>query len=398
MYKTKETRLIIYSLPGPLNKILRQLRFKIPTRAFLAGSAPPIKPADFQSNIFWPLRIIILCISVWLSTACTTTSQFGKPSATSTAHSFPTENRHIPTCTENQHLFNCDRQAILSMVGDYHVTFGFDETVIYQPGYTRKPPKRSSGFETIILIEDTGRQISLQHILMMADGSPIKHWRQDWVYELSGHWHYTGDQRYELQGRDPKTIPGSWTQLVYEVNDAPRYAGSGFWQHSNGIASWISGRGLRPLPRREYTTRRDYQLIEAVHRHTITPQGWTHEQDNLKIARAKNPQHGVYDSPLVRERGFNEYRRITGYDFSPALTYWQETAPYWKAARARWQYAFKAGGAIKLAFPADDTSMINAMFEQAEAYRKNPQSDSIQQQLESTFRKFIQTEKLVFSE
>jgi len=158
MYKTKETGLIIYSLSEPLYKILRQLRSEIPAHAFRARSAPPIKPIDFQSNIFWPLRIIMLCISVWLSTACTTTSQFGKSPPTATAHSFLTDNRHIPTCTENQQSFNCDRRAILAIEGDHHVTFGFDESVIYQPGYTRKPPKRSSGFETIILIEDTGRK------------------------------------------------------------------------------------------------------------------------------------------------------------------------------------------------------------------------------------------------
>ncbi len=44
-------------------------------------------------------------------------------------------------------------------------------------------------------------------------------------------WVYTGDQRFEQQKRDPAEIPGTWTQFVYEVNDAPRYSGNGRWNH-----------------------------------------------------------------------------------------------------------------------------------------------------------------------
>lgn len=386
-----------------LSIFLNQRKSGIPRFALDLPPDPSVEPAYIpNTTTSRSTKLIPLCLLVATVTACATPSQSTQESSSASPSSerlYPTDQRPTPVCAENQHLFDCDRQAILAMTGNYHVTFNFEETAIHHSDYSRKPPKHSSGFETIILIEDTGRQISLQHILAMADGSPVKHWRQDWIYELSGHWHYTGEQRFELKRRNPESIPGTWTQLVYEVNDAPRYAGSGFWKHDRGVSSWTSEPGLRPLPRREYTTRNDYQLIEAAHRHSITPHGWTHEQDNLKIMLTKPAQSGALQLvPLVREKGFNEYRRITGFDFSQAQTYWQETAPFWKAVRARWQQAFKAGGAIKLAYPANDITMIDAMLEQADAYRKNPHPDAFQQQLESIFHKSIQTEKLVFSE
>ncbi len=345
----------------------------------------------------WPARIIVLGVLVNLLTACMVSSQLAKSSTLFTSQRYSTTERPVAGCAANERSFNCDRRAILAMVGDYHVTSDFDETVVFKADYTRRPPGRSNSFETVILIEDTGRQISLQHILMTADGHPIKHWRQDWIYELSGHWHYVGDQRFELRGRDPKSIPGTWTQLVYEANDAPCYAASGVWQHGQGVSSWTSERSWRPLPQREYTTRSDYQLIAAVQRHTITPQGWAHEQDNIKVVHTQNDRQEAQSSLLVRETGFNEYRRITGFDFSPALTYWQETAPYWATVRTRWHKAFKTSGAIRFAFPPDDSSMADSIFELADAYRKNPRLEFVQNQLDQTFRKFIQNEQLAFS-
>ena len=36
-------------------------------------------------------------------------------------------------------------------------------------------------------------------------------------------------------------------------------------------------RTWRPLPRREYTRRSDYNALDVVNRHTIVRGGWTHE-------------------------------------------------------------------------------------------------------------------------
>ncbi|MEM7054704.1 MAG: DUF6607 family protein, partial [Pseudomonadota bacterium] len=80
-------------------------------------------------------------------------------------------------------LLEQDREAIRAMVGEYIVTFAFDETVPLIEDYEKKEPKRSGASEVVILIEDRPNKISLQHLLIVGAGQVIKHWRQDWVYQ-----------------------------------------------------------------------------------------------------------------------------------------------------------------------------------------------------------------------
>ncbi len=299
---------------------------------------------------------------------------------------YPTHEQIVAACAPDEQPFDCDRRAILAMQGEFQVSFNFDETVILQSGYERKKPKRSNGYETVILLEDNGKHISLQHILVSNSGEIVKHWRQDWVYESPAHWHYVGNQRFEQHTRNADKTPGTWTQLVYQVNDAPRYSGSGRWNHKYGVSTWTSERSWRPLPRREYTTRSDYQLLNGENRHTITPQGWTHEQDNTKVARSAENT----DTVLVREFGFNEYRRITGYDFSPALTYWQSTAPFWAMVRTHWNERL-TNNTIELAFPDGDNTLIKKVFRLADTYQKKQQIDVQRKALINLFRQYVIT-------
>lgn len=179
-----------------------------------------------------------------------------------------------------------DRAAILAMQGEYTVRFLFDETVVLRPEYTRKDPKRSGGDEVVVVVEDTPTKIVLQHLLLdVKSGHVIKHWRQDWMYEAPQRWEFAADQTWRLRDVPADRVAGGWTQCVFEVSDAPRYCGTGRWDHANGTSTWTSDAGWRPLPRREYTTREDYNALAAINRHTIVPGGWTHEQDNRKDIR-----------------------------------------------------------------------------------------------------------------
>jgi hypothetical protein len=297
---------------------------------------------------------------------------------------YATEQRPVAGCANEEVAFDCDRRAILAMLGEYEVRFRFDETVVLAPGYERKPAKRSGGFETVVLIEDTGTQISMQHLLQSESGHVIKHWRQDWVHEMPSHWRYVGAQRFEPYTRAATAVEGTWTQLVYEVDDAPRYAGSGRWNHRYGVSTWTSERSWRPLPRREYTTRSDYQLINAENRHTITPQGWTHEQDNTKVLRRDGR-----DIPLVREVGFNDYRRIRGFDFSPALAYWNETSAFWAKVRARWNERLARPQALTLDFPTGDEGLISSVLTAADAFRAARDHRSSAAALDDAFQRFV---------
>jgi hypothetical protein len=332
------------------------------------------------------LLSIAALFTLALLTACANKPQLMSPASSgkSASSNYRTIERPIAGCAAGEKPFDCDRRAILAMLGGYEVLFKFDETVILMPGYERKNPKRSMGFEYIVLVEDAGRRISLQHILVMGN-TVTKHWRQDWVYESPKRWVYTGNQHFEQQERNPAEIPGTWTQFVYEVNDAPRYSGNGKWNHRYGVSTWTSERNWRPLPRREYTKRSDYQLINAENRHTITPQGWTHEQDNTKVIRTKDGK----DKVLVREFGFNDYRRIGGFDFEPARAYWEATSGFWATVRGRWDNIFATHGSVTLSVTPGDETFNMAVLDLADEYRKNPQLDIYQTRLDDIFSKFV---------
>ena len=82
--------------------------------------------------------------------------------------------------------YQADRQSILAMAGTFNVKFDFHETTAWQPDYVPIAPKPSGGHEVVRVIEDNGRTIVLQHILVVtAEGKPmvVKHWRQDWTHE-----------------------------------------------------------------------------------------------------------------------------------------------------------------------------------------------------------------------
>lgn len=255
-----------------------------------------------------------------------------------------------------------DRQSILAMQGDYTVDFAFDETVLLQPGYERQAAMRSGGDETVIVVEDTLTRIVLQHILVDAkSGHVTKHWRQDWFYEAPTRFEFSADQTWHVRTIPADATRGAWTQCVYEVSDAPRYCGTGRWDYTNGVATWTSDLSWRPLPRREYTRRSDYNALSVINRHTLTPNGWTHEQFNTKVLRKPDGTQ----VELAREFGFNDYLKTTEVDFTPARDYWQATAGYWAKVRAHWDRFLSKAPGVHLKTKVDGMAMIIPLFTQA---------------------------------
>lgn len=255
-----------------------------------------------------------------------------------------------------------DRQSILAMQGEYIVDFAFDETVLLQPGYERAAAMRSGGNETVIVVEDTPTKIVLQHILVDGkSGHVTKHWRQDWVYQAPSRFEFTADQTWRVRAIPADKNKGAWTQCVFEVSDAPRYCGTGRWDYANGIATWTSDLSWRPLPRREYTKRSDYNAVSAINRHTITPNGWTHEQFNTKVLRKPDGTQ----MELAREFGFNDYQKTTEVDFKPAYKYWAATKDYWARVRDRWDAFLDKAPGVHLKTKIDGMAMIIPLFTQA---------------------------------
>jgi len=312
-------------------------------------------------------RLIPCCVLVvLLATGCASTSTVGESPTSPRAQ----EAGGVATRGEAKPPA-ADRQAILALAGEFEVDFAFDETVALVPGYERTEPKRSGADEVVIVVEDSGDHIVLQHLLVVGEGKVIKHWRQDWTFEADHRLEFSDDQTWARVELPEDQTDGAWTQCVYGVADTPRYCGTGNWNHRYGNATWTSDRTWRPLPRREYTTREDYTALNVENRHTITPEGWTHEQDNSKVVRVD----GRTEQVLVREFGFNNYKRNPDFDFTPAYEYWDETAEYWARVRWTWQRHFETGGVV-LATEVDGMPVIEGLFELADRVREGTSADA----------------------
>lgn len=293
------------------------------------------------------------------------------------------ENHRFASIAEAQSKEQKDRLAILAMQGEHKVSFHFQETVPLKPGYTRHESKDSGGFEMVLVLREDPAEIVLQHILVSESGHVVKHWRQDWFYEATQRFEFAEDQTWDSQPLNRDKTQGAWTQCVYEVSDAPRYCGTGRWNHRYGVSTWTSDRTWRPLPRREYTKRSDYNAINAENRHTVTAHGWTHEQDNTKTVRDGKRT----SETLTREFGFNDYRRVDGFDFSPGYEYWSRTGSYWSRVRSAWAKRLGALGTLVLKTEVDGMPIIVGTFEQAEA-AASKKPDIVEAEIESLLRQW----------
>ena len=215
----------------------------------------------------------------------------------------------------------------------------------------------------MVVVEDTPNRIVLQHLLVDAkSGHVTKHWRQDWTYEAPTRFEFSADQTWRVRAIPAAIKQGAWTQCVYEVSDAPRYCGTGKWSYDNGVPTWTSDLSWRPLPRREYTKRSDYNALAVVNRHTLTPNGWTHEQFNTKVQREADGTQ----REIAREFGFNDYIKTTEVDFTPARDYWTATAGYWAKVRRHWDGFLGQAPGVHLKTKVDGMAMIIPLFTQAD--------------------------------
>ena len=227
-----------------------------------------------------------------------------------------------------------DRAAILGMAGEFAVTFHFQETVGFQSGYELKKPYTEDAQELVLVAKNEPRQIELQHLLL-AGGEVIKHWRQVWTFEDTRVCEFRGSDTWRMRDLGADEARGTWTQLVTQVDDSPRYESYGRWTHDAGVSTWTSGHTWRPLPRRESGRSKEYQVIAGTNRHTLTPAGWVHEQDNTKTAVTD----GKATAAIAREIGVNTYRCLRPdekADFTAARQMWEKDGTFWNQVTATW--------------------------------------------------------------
>jgi len=304
-----------------------------------AARDAPEDDRTYEMTLSSPFKLLALSASALALSACATTGSSDTASAAPMAAAAMVERSAAE--------FEADRQAILAMAGEYNVTFDFSEVMPVEAGYELAEDKTTPAREVVYVIEDTGDYIALQHLLLVGDPTApvvIKHWRQDWQYQPERLMAYQGFGAWQMHTVSDSEAAGAWSQTVYQVDDSPRYAGLARWEHSVNAATWEPAPSYRPLPRRDATVRDDYDVIEAVNRHTVLSWGWTHEQDNSKVILRDGEAR-----ELVREHGINTYTRGDLMGDSAAAEYWEATAAYWDEVRDAWDEIMTAD-----AFAVDD--------------------------------------------
>ncbi len=259
---------------------------------------------------------------------------------------------------EEAAAFEADRADILAMAGNFKVRFDMQEATPWTSGYTPLDRKISGGHEVVRVIEDTGRRIVLQHILVSEiDGKPhiTKHWRQDWEYEPAKVLVYSDRNAWTWEDVPEKMRRGRWSQTVWQVDDSPRYAGWGQFEQQGGVRRWRSNWTWRPLARRDAVRNPVYDRYYAINRHQPTPDGWVHWQDNMKMVVKDGKLQ-----PIVQEYVLNTYTKFDGYNVKAADDYWAATKDYWAAVRAEWDKVASTKGGIAIQEEAQAGTIISA--------------------------------------
>ena len=254
--------------------------------------------------------------------------------------------------TASDASFAADRAAILAMAGNFKVSFDMRETTSWRTDYTPIKPAASGGRESVRVIQDDGRHILLQHLLVVKDGAGksvvVKHWRQDWVYEPENLLVYAGKGRWTMEAVPEGKRAGRWSQTVWQTDDSPRYGGWGRWSEEGGVRRWESSKSWRPLARRDAVRHPPYDRYLSVNRHSPSPLGWIHWQDNIKMGPEPGTQNGKI-APFVQESVLNSYVRADDYDIAAADAYWNATRDYWAAIRAGWAEAIARNQGVSVA-------------------------------------------------
>lgn len=279
--------------------------------------------------------------------------------------------------------FEQDRRAILAIAGNYRVSFDFTETAGLAENFKPTRPYFSWGTENVTVLEDRGGFISLQHSLVMyfkndkgeVEGPNVmKHWREDWTYQDTQMQVYQGDLIWK---KTPVESPaGKWTQAVFQVDDSPRYEASGKWSHDGGLSMWRSDLRQRPLPRREFSIRKDYNVQQGTDEITLTPNGWVHVQSNRKLQINKDGSLQY----LGQEIGVDRYEEITSPDLATAFNaYWAKTGGYWKDVRDTWDKVLRESDGFSMKDTYDGKQLFMIHFEHAEqieqAEKPDPEGD-----------------------
>jgi hypothetical protein len=268
-----------------------------------------------------------------------------------------------------------DSNAIKEMCGCFEVTYNFAETFNYSQDSTYRPSatKVSKALEWAGLVTDENNKIVIQHILQVGNPTnpmTVKHWRQDWLYQNTEFYMYNSANNWVFEQKDKKNVRKQWTQKVYQVDDSPRYEGSGTWVHVDGKSYW-ENTTTAPLPRREYTKRSDYNITLRGNRHEITNSGWVHDQDNGKLLR----EEGKEDVLIANEKGYSTYKKVPEARCSVAKEWWIANNEKWAIVRNKWDEVYGRNSNITLKTKVENKPLYKHLF--AENLSEKKEMDAI---------------------
>jgi len=256
------------------------------------------------------------------------------------------------------------KENVDKLCGCFEVSFKYAETFAPEKDYKFHEREQIVGVTELAMpLVNTDKKVVIQHLLVMSNGTIIKHWREDWTYENPVQWVYKGDKVWEKLTLPAADVKGKWSQSVWEVTDAPRYQGSAPWQVVNGHTIWENTTDA-PLPRREYTQRSDYNILNRTNRLTITDKGYDHIQENKKIIRSNGT-----DKLLVEERGLNGYEKLDQEDCAAGAKYWEEHKGFWLALEQEWGALLDAKNSIKLTEKVGDQELMSKLFAMADEWK-----------------------------
>ncbi len=268
-----------------------------------------------------------------------------------------------------------DINAIKSMCGCFEVSFNFSETFNYSNDslYLPSNNKIDKGLEWAQLVIDEKDEISIQHLLQVGSPSSpyiVKHWRQDWLYENQNLYNYQGDNKWIYIGKSKKEVKGQWTQKVYQVDDSPRYEGTGTWVFVDNKKYWESTTNA-PLPRREISIRSDYDILKRGNRHEITDYGWIHDQNNMKMVNQNEREEFI----IAKEKGYNTYRKVDDSRCKGASDWWKKNKTKWFIVRSKWNEIYSQNQDIQLHYKVNNMTLYEHLF--SDNYKNQKEISSV---------------------
>ncbi|MET0462780.1 MAG: DUF6607 family protein [Chitinophagaceae bacterium] len=278
-----------------------------------------------------------------------------------------------------------DRAKIDKLCGCFEVEFKYAETFAPNKDYKFHDREAiSGGVELTLPIEVSDKKIVMQHLLVITDSMIVKHWREEWTYENPIVWKYNGDKVWTKTTLSPDQVKGKWTQTVWEVSDEPRYQGFSQWVSLDNKQIWQNTTDA-PLPRREYSSRSDYNILKRTNRLSINDSGYIHEQDNQKIIRT----NGV-DQLLAEEKGINSYKRLDNKQCAGAVVYWEKNKAFWTKVRKTWDEYISTQNTIAIKTLIDGKPLHDYLFALAKDYAAKKVTDKdIDAKIKSEVFRFI---------